>query len=179
MWSEIRIDPDEDLLRSTEDLRGGIHDPVSRPAEEIFRGFRDGLALYAEKSADVCAITDDDISQWGVPRTRLHKVTGYFFVIQSRDERWVGLQYQREAIVFARGLLVALELSMWYPTARGRGGFDIAAKLSTPFTADRPWPRFSLDYHLSEAGGFRLLRVLLAMGELLRIPVRLEECMDV
>ena len=186
-WCPLYIEADMDLLKSTKDLREGWHRPMSRPAEHIFRGFRDGLATYAEMPAESFAMTSQDAAQRNT--TPLDKATDAFFMIQDHEEKWVGLQYQRETIVFRRGLISALELSMGYPTARGPGGFDIAATLSTAVTTD-PAPRggdskreeslrFGLDYHLSETGGFRLLRVLLEMGELLHLPVRLAEYSDV
>jgi len=186
-WCPVDIGADEDLLKSTKDLREGWYPPMSRPAEHIFLGLRDALVPYAETPAESFAVTSRDTAQWD--STPLDKATNAFFLIQDRDDKWVGLQYQRETIVFRRGLISALELSMGYPTARGRGGFDIAATLSTAVTADRAQRevdsttggslRFGMDYHLSEAGGFRILKVLLAMGELLSVPVRLAEYSDV
>jgi hypothetical protein len=108
-------------------------------------------------------------------------------MIQSRDEAWVGLQYQHESVVFRPGLLSALKLFMGMP-AQGRGGFSIEATLAPAATAAgagpvgdsaaKAWLHFDVDYHLSEAGAFRLLRVLLEMGELLHVPVRLAEYSD-
>lgn len=174
-WCAIDLRSDADLVAGKPQPWKASDDSENPTCEQIFRGFREVLAPYAETPAEPPAVTAPDFPAYNAPN-RLATERDHFFAIQSRDEQWVGLQFQFETIVFRPGVLRALELMMWHPAKSG-GGFDIQGTLSSGQEAKTFTIR--VDYHPSEAGAFRLLRVLLTLGELFGIPVRLREGMDV
>ncbi|HEY6876507.1 MAG TPA: hypothetical protein VI299_00760 [Polyangiales bacterium] len=199
--------PSHTVLYATtdQDLRlAGVTDSARVGTEivkQLFEGLHSGIKPYA-LTPELMSV---DEARLGVDARKLgrswfsRKVEyDEFALFAFRAKTVLCIQYVAHKLYFRRGLLSNITL-FHFSRARGPGGYSVTCTFSSDHVPPTQSPRirigpdgsentatelscksfsFDVDYHLSDAGAYRVLSTLMHLGQFIDVPVRLERASD-